>query len=766
MKFKIILTAILLAFGFTIEAQTIALTFENAEITNDGTNDYYEVDVFIVRTSMSDFKLGDGQFYVDYNPSAFGSGIDNTEVDFEYPPGSILAEENVLAIYGTPVINANTATTVSIAWQQVLSAGSMATENVTDTPTLLGHIKIIMINTAESPDICFNVSGSLFDDQFYTACGPFEPGLATRDCFGENAGTQIFDYDGSDCSGAILPVSCVVKTWNGSSWNPSGAPTDSDNVVISGDYNTASNGGSITACEVTVDAGMTLTIAADEFLSVVNDITVNGILNVSQTANLVQIEDDAIVTNNGEINVYVDTPDLDGRDFILLGSPMSSETRTDVFEQALRVRNHLTEEFSPNTEVTNSSPGAGNWVDEEGNDWPVLENGAINPGEGYMVMRDLTGPPAPLNLNFNSGTLNNGIVTYLAAYNGNQNSSPSVLSNPYASAISATDFITTNAGVVDAVYFWEHVTSPNGGVPGPYGLNYTMEDISIFNLTGGTAAAGSDPSTTPTGMISTGKGFGIKVISSGGSVPITFNNAMRRTTGNAMPRSQNDDRIWLNIQSEDYELKSTALIGFLAQATDGFDVGYDAKRLATNVSLYSHLDDGSDILGIQARGVFDENVKIPMGFATLIDERTNYTITIQDIEGLHLETATVYLIDTVEDVITTLSETNYTFTSEKGIYDNRFILQFVPELILGTTNNLLETVTVYPNPTHHTLTVVSSKAPVLNITVYDVMGRIVMNNSDLNSTHTQLNLSELSSAMYLIEINTEEGKVTKSIIKE
>ena len=761
MKIKIILTAVLIFAGFFTQAQNLALTFDNAQITNDGANDFYEADVFITRTSVSDFKLGDGQFYLDYNPLAFGNSIGNTEVDFEYTPGSVLSEVNILALYGNPIINSNTPTTVSIAWSQAFSAGSMAADNVTDTPALLAHLKIQMINTAEAPSICFNVVGNNFDDQFYTACGPFTPGFAAKDCTGGNAGIQIFDYDGSDCSGAIIPAGCAVKTWDGTNWSPVGVPTNTDMVVISGDYDTATDGGSITACEITVDATIILTIAANDFLSVVNDITVNGTLNVAHTANVVQIDDAAIVTNNNIINVFVDTPALDSRDFMLMGSPMSMETRPDVFSGALRVRNHLTGNFTPNAAVVAASNGAGVWVDEEGDDWPVY-NGAITPGEGFMVMRDVNGPATALNLNFNTGTLNNGVITYNAGFNGTQNASPSVIANPYASAMSATDLINAN-GNVDAVYFWEHVTAPSAGTPGPYGLDYTMEDISIFNLTGGTAAAGSDPSTTPNGIISTGQGFGVKASAAGN---ITFNNAMRRTTGNTTLRNLDLDRIWLNVQSEGYELNSTALIGFLDQATDGIDIGYDAKRLATNVSLYSHLDDGSDILGIQGRGTFQENVKISMGFATLVDEKLNYTISIENIEGLNLGTATAYLIDTFENVETNLSEFNYTFISEKGIYDNRFILQFTPEAVLGTNDFALESVTLYPNPTSAILNIKSPNTMVSSVTVYDLRGRVVLTKTNLNSNNIQLDLSELNSTMYFIEINTDDGKVTKRIMKD
>ncbi|SDF15760.1 T9SS type A sorting domain-containing protein, partial [Ulvibacter litoralis] len=554
---------------------------------------------------------------------------------------------------------------------------------------------------------------------------------------------------------------CAVKTWDGSNWNPAGNPTATDHVVISDDYDTATDGGSITACEVTVDASTTLTISADDFLSVANNITVDGTLNVAHTANVVQIDDAATVTNNGTINVYVDTPALDGRDFMLMGSPMTTETRAGVFDGAMRIRNHLTENFSPNTEVMEASNGAGVWVDEEGDDWLVYEAG-INPGEGYMVMRDIVGPATALNLNFTQGTLNNGVITYAAEYNGTQNASPNIIANPYASAISATDFINANDNV-DAVYFWEHITAPNSGTPGPYGLDYTMEDISIFNLTGGTSAAGSDAGTLPNGIISTGQGFGVKASN---AEPITFNNSMRLTSGNTTLRKRDIDRIWLNVQSNGYELNSTALIGFIQEATDGIDIGYDAKRLATNVALYSHLDDGSNQLGIQSRGVFSENMKIPMGFATLIDEQINYTISIENIEGLNLESATVYLIDNQEETITNLSNEDYTFGSEKGIFDNRFTIQFVPEVILGTDASVLENIAIYPNPTQSILSIVSPKFMVTNVTVYDIIGRVVMSQNFENSKKVAIDLSELNSAIYFAEINTEAGKMTKRIIKE
>ena len=84
MKKLLLLSSLFILTSTFLNAQNLALTFDDAKITNDGTNDYYEVDVMIMRTSTSNFKLGTGQFYVDYNPAAFGTSIGDATVDFEY----------------------------------------------------------------------------------------------------------------------------------------------------------------------------------------------------------------------------------------------------------------------------------------------------------------------------------------------------------------------------------------------------------------------------------------------------------------------------------------------------------------------------------------------------------------------------------------------------------------------------------------------------------------------------------------------------------
>ena len=110
------------------------------------------------------------------------------------------------------------------------------------------------------------------------------------------------------------------------------------------------------------------------------------------------------------------------------------------------------------------------------------------------------------------GTLNNGDVTKSVVYNNapvgiNPDGTPNVYANPYASPISGTDFINDNT-LVNEIYFWEHLTPPSSSIPGFNSINFSMDDISMFNLSMPLPAA-NDPgvSTTPNGIISTGQGF-------------------------------------------------------------------------------------------------------------------------------------------------------------------------------------------------------------------------------------------------------------------
>ncbi|RMA57760.1 T9SS type A sorting domain-containing protein [Ulvibacter antarcticus] len=571
---------------------------------------------------------------------------------------------------------------------------------------------------------------------------------------GSDAG-EVEDY------AIIIREPCFDKpttSWDGIGWS-NGPLAATKKAVFTSSYSTAA--GSIDACSCDVENNATLTIAADNYLNVVGDISVESgsSIIVEHTANVVQIDDYATVANNGTINVNVTTPGLTARDFMILGSMMTSENET-AFEDALpayQVLNHTTSNFQP---YVGTPPIVGvNFYDQEQNDWTNF-SGTLNAAEGYLVRPSYT-QSGSYNYTFDQGTLYNGKIVYVADYNTDKESSANILSNPYASAIDADMLITGNT-MIDEVYFWEHNTTPGMGVPGPQSENFNMEDISTYNGTMGIpSSTGGD---TPNGIIATAQGFGIKANAPG---DVVFKNTMRLTSGNTNLRKNIDkDLIWLTVREGQYHLGSTTGIGFLENAGPQLDNGYDTQKLGTVVSLYTHLEDGSEQLGIQGREIFNDSITILMGFSTLIesDGGLPYVISISDIEGNAIEAATVYLIDHTENTITNLSEANYEFVAVAGTYNHRFTLQFVSRT-LSTSDFDLADVLVFPNPAQNVLNIVSPNTVLTGIEIFDLRGRSVKTVAITSEATQRIDISNLQSALYLVKISSENGSITKRIVK-
>lgn len=572
------------------------------------------------------------------------------------------------------------------------------------------------------------------------------------------------DYGNKSTCTATVTVIAPTTQYIGGNWN-NGSPHAGSNARISQNYDTATKG-SIDACTCEIDANKTLTVAAENYLNITKDITVNGNLVVAHKGSVVQTDENATVANNGSINVNYTTPFMLPRVFLVLGSPMTLETRNGVFANSYMFLNHLTENFVPNPDVEAQFPLAENFADDNRDNWQ-LYSGTINPGEGYISRPQLNGNDGnkTYDMTFQQGTLNTGEVNFTVKYNGTRNGSPNVLANPYPSAIRAVDFINANA-MVNEVYFWNPNTPPSTSLPGAYAMNFSMEDISMYNLSGGTPAPSDPNQIAPDGYISTAQGFGIKATAAGVA---TFNNSMRVVgNNNTAPRPSEDgiDRVWISVENTQYNMHNNTLIAFSPFATNTFDAGYDSRRLATVLSLYTHLEDGSEELGIQSRETFEDGAKVLLGFSSLLDENLEYTISVNDFQGASMENATIYLIDNQLNTITNLSEGNYTFKVGKGTYDRRFTLQFRSNDILGDEGAGLESISVYPNPTSTILNVVSPGANVNTLEVFDASGRILKSVDCTTRTEYELDLGGLQNAVYFVKISTDKGAVTKQIIKQ
>ncbi|MEP0262664.1 T9SS type A sorting domain-containing protein, partial [Dokdonia sp.] len=586
--------------------------------------------------------------------------------------------------------------------------------------------------------------------------------------------------------GSINPIRLSVDcdnhtTWDGTSWN-NGAPDATYLAIINGAYDTTTDG-NIVACELIINDSFALTIRDNEYVDIVNNITIEGTLTVTNMGSVVQRSDDAIVTNNGSISVAKITPTLDDRNFVAMSSPVTSENRDRVYGNSRAVFSIIPSNFVPfdiDLMVFPEFTGAENFLDDD-NDYllPVTGNAVLpDAGIGQLVF-----PQPEPNVGdgaytitytqnaMNPGTLNSGTISVPINYNGPATiNNYNLLGNPYASAIDVEAFINAN-DAVNEVYYWDHLTNPTSDLPGFGTSNFSMNDISMRNTMMGVAAVNGG--TAPGQFMASGQGFGIKADQTEmtNNTPVVFTNGIRVAGNNdGFRNSENSeiDKLWLNLTTNSFdEAVSQTGIGFTSNATAGFDKGYDSKRLGTFLSLFTNLD--GEYLAIQGREAFDPSIELTLGFATSVETEENYTISIDHFEGVNLENVPVFLIDHLNNTITNLKESNYSFVATSGIQSERFTVIFQERDVLNTDEvSFRESVTLYPNPaTDQVILSYQGTKQLQQVIITDVNGKRVKTISLKNFNSSQsIQTSELARGMYFMQIQSDsETTVQKLIIK-
>lgn len=85
---------------------------------------------------------------------------------------------------------------------------------------------------------------------------------------------------------------------------------------------------------------------------------------------------------------------------------------------------------------------------------------------------------------------------------------------------------------------------------------------------------------------------------------------------------------------------------------------------------------------------------------------------------------------------------------------------------LGVKDFSANRFSVYPNPSNGLVTVNNTlNALISNVQITDLNGRIVKTDNFASSTEIQVNISDLSAGVYMMSINSDQGSVTKKIVK-
>ncbi len=349
--------------------------------------------------------------------------------------------------------------------------------------------------------------------------------------------------------------------------------------------------------------------------------------------------------------------------------------------------------------------------------------------------------------------------------------------NPFLSAIDANAFINDNASsTTQTIYFWEHW----GG--GTHVLGEYQGGYSTYTKAGSTPTptlAASHPDVDPTGsgailpgqFIPVGQGFFVASSATGGDV--VFKNSQRIfeiENGNSdsnFTRAVPIERIRIGFDSPDHYHRQL-LVSFVNGATDFIDTGYDALAISslTNDSFFLQEDQR---FVIQAFESFNEEREIPI--VVIIDADEDGMVQKFMIDSLENIAAdkNIILKDNVANVYHDLRTSNYEIALPAGEHKTRFSLVF-QDRILGIDDELMleNDISVYINNLRSEIVIKNSGSSVINKTVlYNSLGQI-MNTWIHKSLQTEIYLpiNDLSTGVYIAQIKTDNGTVSKKIIIE
>ena len=74
-------------------------------------------------------------------------------------------------------------------------------------------------------------------------------------------------------------------------------------------------------------------------------------------------------------------------------------------------------------------------------------------------------------------------------------------------------------------------------------------------------------------------------------------------------------------------------------------------------------------------------------------------------------------------------------------------------------------ITLYPNPTHQSVQIRNSGSTIRSVTLFDASGRM-LNVVNVNDHTAVIDLSAYAAGTYFLRIMTENGVVTKRVVKQ
>jgi hypothetical protein len=221
----------------------------------------------------------------------------------------------------------------------------------------------------------------------------------------------------------------------------------------------------------------------------------------------------------------------------------------------------------------------------------------------------------------------------------------------------------------------------------------------------------------------------------------------------------------LFVENEDN--KASTKVFYIDGKTTGQDIGYDSKMFggaAYDFALFTELvtDNKGDKLAIQSLPNSDlETIVIPVGVIAEAGKEITFSISSTNLPS---ET-NVYLEDRLNNTFTNLSYEDYNITLDVASKDIGQFYIHTSSKSLNTQDSLLENVCIYKT-NNNTLRITGLQSENVSIKVFNMLGKQMMTKAFKTNGVKDILLPRLASGMYLVQLQSEKGKLNKKIILE
>lgn len=540
----------------------------------------------------------------------------------------------------------------------------------------------------------------------------------------------------------------MPKVWDGA-W--SGPVQNSDKVIIQKDYNTMTDGG-FTACQCEVSNGATLTISKDYDVKILDNIINNGTVNIESDANFVQVNEVGVNQGSGLFKVRRNINLSVGRQqYNYISSPLVDYNLKNIYRDAdlipVTVPFVLHHNESTNTFQNSSGvyiKGRGLAVKE-----PTVSFASSN------MLAYFEGQPA--NGAFEYSLVNTNLTNIKRGFN--------LVGNPYPSNIDLVKLYQNNSAgeqLSPNFYFWDHIANTETS---QLGDNYSGQAYAIFNAATppgvGTAVKAHGSAglnlKLPSRFVSVTQGFMVKVIGVS-QYNLKFNNSIRvnNQAQAFLGKSESSvNRYWVNMKSPS-DIESNFAVVYHPEGDNGYTF-HDTKRMGGSDGIFSVVD--QEEIVVDGRAEFVDTDKVAVG--TQHHLSGNYTISVENPEGLFASGQSIFLEDKLTGSRTDLLKNTYSFPAEAGATSERFVISYTPKSSLST-KEVSEDLEIYRDG--DLMKIHSLNYPIDKIEVYEISGKLLMT-SVPNNNNVALDVNHYQSGIYLIRISRGGREIIKKFHK-